>query len=148
MMNFDKYDTIANNIDKFTIAKVILLKVVYAAAILRMTFKTMKSLEETAKRAGSKAKVNLHRRLLYFSLIPFFINIVSSIPEAITELNQRRHTVVNQDCLEESWYQRVDAKEIMLGIVLPIAVIIYIVAYLIIFPQLRARFMCKGNANA
>ena len=108
----------------------------------------MKSLEETAKRAGSKAKVNLHRRLLYFSLIPFFINIVSSIPEAITELNQRRHTVVNQDCLEESWYQRVDAKEIMLGIVLPIAVIIYIVAYLIIFPQLRARFMCKGNANA
>ena len=132
----------------FTIAKVILLKVVYAAAILRMTFKTMKALEESPKIAGSKAKVNLHRRLLYFSLIPFFINIVSSIPEAITELNQRRHTVVNQDCLEESWYQRVDAKEIMLGIVLPIAVIIYIVAYLIIFPQLRARFMCKGNANA
>ena len=148
MIHQETYNNIANNIDKFTIGKIIVIKVVYAAAITRMAYKTKKALEESAKMAGSKAKVNLHRRLFYFSLMPFFLNIISSIPEAITELTQRRGTYLDMNCLTQSWYQRVDAKEIMLGTVLPFACVSYIVAYMVIFQQLRARFLCKGNSNA
>ena len=148
MLHRQSYENIADNIDKFSIGKIIVIKVVYAAAILRMACKTKKALEESAKMAGSKAKVNLHRRLFDFSLMPFFLNIISSIPEAITELTQHRGTCVDKNCLTQSWYQRVDAKEIMLGTVLPFACVSYIVAYMVIFQQLRARFSCKENSNA
>ena len=144
----DTYKSIANNIDKYTIVKIIVIKIVYAAAVMRMAWRTKKALAESAKMAGTKAKVNLHRRLFYFSLIPFFLNVVSSIPEAITEVTQERGTYLDKDCLKHGWYKRVDVKEIMLGTVLPLACISYIVAYLIIFPQLRARFFCKENRNA
>ena len=148
LLQFKTYDKISGNIDKFTIGKIIVIKVVYAIAIVRMAWKTKKALEESAKMAGSKAKVNLHRRLFYFSLLPFCLNVVSSIPEAITELTQHTGTGVDFDCLTHSWYQRVEVKEIMLGTVLPIACISYIVAYLVIFQQLRAFFLCKGDGRA
>ena len=147
MDHFDTYNQIADNIDKFTIGKLTLIKIVYAVAIFKISWKTKKALEESSKMAGSKTKTKLHRRLFYFSLIPFFLNIAFSIPEAITVLNQRRETTLNLNCLTESWYQRDDVKNILMGLALPIAVISYIVAYLIIFPKLRGSFICKGNGN-
>ena len=142
MIHSETYDKIANDIDKFTKGKIFLIKIVYAAAILKMSWGTKKALEESAKMAGSKSKIYVHRRLFYFSLIPLFLNIIFSIPESIAEFNQQRETNFNLDCLTESWYQREDVRMILMGTVLPIAVILYIVAYLIIFPKLRARFLC------
>ena len=92
MIYYRTYNEIANNIDKYTIGKTIMIKIAYAVVIGKMSWTTKKALEESTKMVGSKSKTNLHRRLLYFSLLPLFLNVVFSIPEAITELNQRRET--------------------------------------------------------
>ena len=147
MNEFEKFNEIADNIDKFTIGKMTLIKIVYAVAIVKMSWKTKNALEESSKMVGSKAKTKLHRRLFYFSLIPLFLNIVFSIPESFDLLHQRRQTNMNLDCFTEGWHQRDDVKMILMGLALPMAIISYIVAYLIIFPKLRASFVCKGNGD-
>ena len=82
------YLKISRSVEIFHFTKLILLKLLFAGAIIFMAHNTRMAFKESSDVAGaqSQAKHAAHKRIFYFTLIPLFINLVFLIPELMNEI--------------------------------------------------------------
>ena len=135
------YNKIFKGIKIFDLTKTIAFKLIYAAAVVRLSLKTKEALHQSSQMAASEAKASLHRRLFYFSLIPLFINVLFTFPEVLWLLDPIDQHVV--DCEGQSILLRDDVRVCIAAATVTVGSFFYVVGFTLLFPKVRNAITCQ-----
>ena len=133
------YVPVSDKLDKFSLVKMIILKIVYTCLNLKMIIATRKALKTSLQMTQKSDKQELHRRLVVFLIIPLCLSVVYVIPEVFDAVYpQPSHATV-----ECSYPVRFEVRYCITAGVVTLGSLAYFVGYFILSQKVRQIIMCK-----
>ena len=134
-------------IEIFAVVKMFVLKAIYSVTIFKIAYMTKAGLENSCQVSGinDKKRQAMLKSIYYFSLIPFFLNILFVVHEALS-INTNLIQGPGEGVLSDRMRQP-DVQLTLTLVVFTIGSFSYYIGYWVLFPKLRNTLLCKSNDN-
>ena len=129
---FNLHENVRYGMGIFGIVKLIMLKLAYSVAVVRMAWLTRESLVRSSK--ISKLNRGLHHHLFYFSLIPLFGSVLFTGHELMISLKMVKWIKVSDFiiiCIQSS--------------IVAFGSLFHFFGYILVFPLVRKKIMCQSS---
>ena len=148
---YKKLSSISFGLEVVDVVSWFVFKLVYSAAILRLTFWVRSALAESSNLSDpSDRKKTLHRRLVLFTALPICLSFIFCIPEIwsiaqkISFLNDK--SISDLHCAEDfNFVPRDGAMQVTQLAVVVVGLFVYHVGYFALYPDIQdaLKFKCK-----
>ena len=136
--------SLSNVLDKYSLVKFIITKVIYSGVIIKIAAKTKAALQQSTELNSDTGKVRLYKRLFLFTLIPLGINFWYLFPECLDEIWPLYKIDISDT--DRNFFSRKDTRTYIHSIMATLASFTYFVAFPLLFPtikaSIKATFMC------
>ena len=134
-------------IEIFAVVKMVVMKAIYSVTIFKIAYMTKAGLENSCQVSGinDKKRQAMLKSIFYFSLIPFFLNILFVVHEALS-INTNLIQGPGEGVLSDRMRQP-DVQLTLTLVVFTIGSFSYYIGYWVLFPKLRNTLLCKSNDN-
>ena len=132
-------------LDVFKMVVMIISKIVYSVATIRMAYYVYKGLKESIEMSGEAGakKRRLYRRLFHFCLIPQLLNVLLLFPEILGFGNLISSAMRRNVCASTNIFSN---HALLYGsrvCIFTSVTFIYYLGFLILFPTIRRAFTCQ-----
>ena len=126
----------------------ILGKMVYSFSIFKLSYLTRKGLTASLNMSAyvSVNKRAMYRRLFLFTLLPLFLNVLFLGHEVLYFL-RRFHFKHGEKLCQESGILQLSVVQGLRAVVFTFGSFCYLIAYLMLFPKVRAAFSFRHSEN-
>ena len=146
-----KAGSIAKGIAVVEVVKTVSFKILYSIAICRLAYMTKKGLSQSFEISQDAKRKRKHQRIFYFTLIPFFLNLVFVGQEVMDWDFQTLGKIVTQDiALSEYISQNMgningSASQIVRLVLFSLGSFAYTIGLFILFPHVRKMYVCHSQ---
>ena len=130
-----------NVLDKYSLVKFIIIKVVYSGVIIVIATKTKAALQQSADFNSDAKKERLYKRLFIFTLIPLAINFWYLFPECLNVIWPLNEIIY--DTHSRDFFARKDIRTYVSATIATFASFSYFVAFPLLFPKVKEAIMCR-----
>ena len=131
----DLHVSLQNALYYFRLFKTVLLKVVFAVVSMNLVLKIRKSLNDSTETSDNGRKGILYRRLLVFSLISFFVNVLFLIHDVLSFVAP--HDRLNLKCKNESVLLRNDVQMMISAVIISVGSSFNFLGIIFLFEKAR-----------